>query len=551
MKKRNVFKVIYELIKLVGPFIYVILFATLLGTLGFILAMNITIFGALAIVKFMGVEVYCSYLTIFLIIGISGIFRGVIRYGEQYFNHFMAFKLLALIRNKLFHKLRELSPSKLDAKNKGEIISLLQSDIETLEVFYAHTISPLLIAVLTSTTVFLFIGFMTSWYLALIALLSYIILGVIVPTIYYLVSNKYGKKYRSELGKFEEFYLDSIYGYYEILSSNNENNRIKEMNKKSKSLIELNTKLENKGAFFKNVTTTVILLMNLLIIGVGGVLIKENLIASPNIILAFVALTSSFGSVLALSQLPGNLAMTFASGNRVIDLLEEKPQVIDSANPLTFEFNKLEVKNITFKYDDEVILKHPSLEVNKNEIVGILGPSGSGKSTLLKLLMRFYDPSEGEILYNERNIKDIKIENIYNNVNLFSQTTYLFRGTILENLLIANPSASKDEVIEATKNASIYQYILNLPKGFDTKISDLKDNFSSGEKQRLGLARVFLRKPKLLLLDEATSNIDAINEGIVLNALKKYKGEMSIVIISHRASTLSICDRVYKINEAR
>ena len=551
MKKRNVFKVIYELIKFVGPFIYVILFATLLGTLGFILAMNITIFGALAIVKFMGVEVYCSYLTIFLIIGISGIFRGVIRYGEQYFNHFMAFKLLALIRNKLFHKLRELSPSKLDAKNKGEIISLLQSDIETLEVFYAHTISPLLIAVLTSTTVFLFIGFMTSWYLALIALLSYIILGVIVPTIYYLVSNKYGKKYRSELGKFEEFYLDSIYGYYEILSSNNENNRIKEMNKKSKSLIELNTKLENKGAFFKNVTTTVILLMNLLIIRVGGVLVKENLIASPNIILAFVALTSSFGSVLALSQLPGNLAMTFASGNRVIDLLEEKPQVIDSANPLTFEFNKLEVKNITFKYDDEVILKHLSLEVNKNEIVGILGPSGSGKSTLLKLLMRFYDPSEGEILYNERNIKDIKIENIYNNVNLFSQTTYLFRGTILENLLIANPSASKDEVIEATKNASIYQYILNLPKGFDTKISDLKDNLSSGEKQRLGLARVFLRKPKLLLLDEATSNIDAINEGIVLNALKKYKGEMSIVIISHRASTLSICDRVYKINEAR
>ena len=551
MKKRNVFKVIYELIKFVGPFIYVILFATLLGTLGFILAMNITIFGALAIVKFMGVEVYCSYLTIFLIIGISGIFRGVIRYGEQYFNHFMAFKLLALIRNKLFHKLRELSPSKLDAKNKGEIISLLQSDIETLEVFYAHTISPLLIAVLTSKTVFLFIGFMTSWYLALIALLSYIILGVIVPTIYYLVSNKYGKKYRSELGKFEEFYLDSIYGYYEILSSNNENNRIKEMNKKSKSLIELNTKLENKGAFFKNVTTTVILLMNLLIIGVGGVLVKENLIASPNIILAFVALTSSFGSVLALSQLPGNLAMTFASGNRVIDLLEEKPQVIDSANPLTFEFNKLEVKNITFKYDDEVILKHLSLEVNKNEIVGVLGPSGSGKSTLLKLLMRFYDPSEGEILYNERNIKDIKIENIYNNVNLFSQTTYLFRGTILENLLIANPSASKDEVIEATKNASIYQYILNLPKGFDTKISDLKDNFSSGEKQRLGLARVFLRKPKLLLLDEATSNIDAINEGIVLNALKKYKGEMSIVIISHRASTLSICDRVYKINEAR
>lgn len=549
MKKRNVFKVIYELIKLVGNFIFVILFATLLGTIGFILAMNITVFGALAIVKFMGVEIALTYTTLFVIIGISGVLRGVTRYGEQYLNHYMAFRLLAIIRGKIFHKLRELSPSKLDKKNKGEIISMLQSDIETLEVFYAHTISPFLIALLTSLTVFLFIGFLTSWYLALIALISYLVLGVVVPIIYYKVSNKYGKSYRKKLGNFEEYYLDSIFGFYEILATNNISKRKDKVNKQSKDLISLNTKLENKSALFKNITNTIIILANIAITVTGGFLIKNNLLESPRIILAFVTLTSSFGSVLALSALPGNLVMTFASGNRVLDLLEESPEVVDSKIDCPFTFEKLEVKDLSFSYEDKKILNHINLEVNKNEIVGILGPSGTGKTTLLKLLMRFYDANEGEILYNDKSIKDISIKNLYENVNLFSQTTYLFNGTILDNLLIASPNATFEEVVEATKNASIYSYISSLKDGFNTKISDLKDNLSSGEKQRIGLARVFLRKPKLLLLDEATSYVDSINEKVILNSLKKYKGEMSLIIISHRASTLSICDRIYKINE--
>lgn len=547
MKKRSVFTIIIDLLKLVGPFIYVILFATLLGTIGFILAMNITIFGAMFIIKFMGVDIQLSYLSLILIILISGVIRGVIRYGEQYFNHFMAFKLLAIIRGKVFHKLRELSPSKLDSKNKGEIISMLQSDIETLEVFYAHTISPLLIAILTSTFVFLFIGFMTNRYLALIALISYLIIGFLVPVIYYKITKNYGKKYRSELGKFEEFYLDSIFGFYEIIATNNSSNRLNFMNEKSNKLISLNEKIENNSTLFKNITTMIIVLMNLLIVVVGGILIKDNLIESPRIIFAFVALTSSFGSVLALSQLPGNLSMTFASANRILDLLNEKPLIEDTGTKTINGFEYLEVKNLSFGYKDEIVLNNMSMRVNKNEIVGFLGPSGSGKSTLLKLLMRFYDINKGEIIYNGIDIKDISLDNLYNNVNLFSQNTYLFNGTYLDNLLIANPEATKEEIIEATKNASIYDYINQLPNGFDTSVSNSKDNLSSGEKQRLGLARVFLRKPKLLLLDEATSNIDAINEGIILNALKKYKGEMSVVIISHRPSTLSICDRVYNL----
>ena len=547
MKKRSVFKIIIELIKLIGSFVGVILLAVLMGTLGFILAMNITIFGSLAIIKFLKIDISLSYTVIFIIIITSGILRGLVRYIEQYFNHYIAFKLLSIIRGKIFDKLRELSPAKLDSKNKGEIISIIQSDIETLEVFYAHTISPFLIAILTSTYVFLFIGFMSSWGLALVALVSYMLIGGIIPVIYYKMNNKHGKDYRKNLGIFEEYYLDSIYGHYEVLSSNNETKRLNIVSDMSKNLIKTNKALDKKSTFFKNITNTIIVIMNVVIILVGTYLLKNNEIESPMIILAYVTLTSSFGSVLALSQLPGNLAMTFASGNRVLDLLDERPMVEDnkSSNPFTFE--TLNIKNVSFKYDNNIILSNISIDINKNEIIGILGPSGCGKSTLLKLLMRFYDVDNGEILYNNKNIKDISIKDLYDNVNLFSQTTYLFTGTILENLLIANPNATKEEVIEACVNASIYKYIESLPNGFETEITDLKDNLSSGEKQRLGLARVFLRKPKLLLLDEATSNIDAINEGIILNALKKYKKDMTIIMISHRKSTLSICDRIYDL----
>lgn len=548
MKKRNVFEIIFELIKLIGSFIGVILLAVLMGILGFILAMNITIFSALAIMKFLEIEIELSYTVIFIIIIGSGIFRGLVRYVEQYFNHYIAFRLLAIIRGKIFNKLRELSPAKLDSKNKGEIISIIQSDIETLEVFYAHTVSPFLIAILTSTIVLVFLGIMTSYQLVLVALTAYIIIGVIIPIIYYKSNNKYGKAYRKDLGKFEEYYLDSIYGNYEVLSTNNNTKRLNIVSNMSRKLIDSNSGLDKKATLFKNITNTIIVIMNLIIILVGSYLLKEKVIESSYIILGYVTLTSSFGSVLALSALPGNLAMTFASGNRVLDLLEEKPIVEQAKDSKPFEFYNLKINNISFKYDNIQILKDINIEINKNEIVGILGPSGCGKSTLLKLLMRFYDVDNGEILYNNINVKNISSKHLYDNVNLFSQTTYLFTGTIMDNLLIARPNATKEEVIEACKNASIYKYIESLPNGFDTKITDLKDNLSSGEKQRLGLARVFLRKPKLLLLDEATSNIDAINESIILNALKKYKEDMTIIMISHRKSTLSICDKIYSLN---
>ncbi len=546
--KRSFTKLISGLLRLIGPFIFVIFLAVVNGVVGFVLSMNITIFAAIAILKYFGIAINMSYTLIFTIIVVSGFLRGIVRYFEQYSNHYMAFKLLAVLRDKIFTVLRRLGGAKLDDKNKGEIISLLQSDIETLEVFYAHTITPTLIAIIVSTIVTVFLGIFASWYFALIALISYVIIGFIIPVIFYKHNNKFGKNYRQELGLFEEFYLDSIYGSYEIVSQNRGEKRKESVSLYSKSLLKLNDELEKRNVFFKNVTSTIIILCNIAIIFVGLLLYKKEIIASPYIILAYVTLTSSFGSVVALANLPNNLAMTFASGNRVLDLLEEMPNVVEGKNDI-LDFEEVKLANIAFKYNDELILNNVNLEIKKGEIVGILGPSGSGKSTILKLLMHFYNPTNGKILYNAKDINDYSFKALYNNVNLFSQTTYLFSDTILNNILIAKPDAKMEEVKLACKNASILEFIESLPNGFETRITDLKDNISTGEKQRLGLARVFLRKPKLLLLDEATSNIDAINEGVILKAIKEYQEDMAIVIISHRKSTLGICEKIYELKD--
>lgn len=546
--KRRVIKLISKLITLIGPFISVILLAVVNGVIGYLLAINITLFAGIAILKFLGIAISLSYPLIFTIIILSGILRGIVRYFEQYSNHYIAFKILAILRIKIFRALRHLSLDKLEDKSKGDLVSLLQGDIETLEVFYAHTITPVLIALLTSVVMVIFICLTTSIYLGLYLILAHLIIGVIIPVIFYKVNSKFGKKYRLKMAQFEDFYLDSIYGGYEIIANNKQEMYKKEVTKRSKDLIDVTKKSEMKNNTFMNITKCVIVILNILIIVIGYLLYKNNMILNYEIILAYVVLTSSLGPVLALANLPSNLVQTFASGNRVLDILELKSSIVDGntniSNVLPITFNK-----VSFKYDTKYILNNVNLTINKNEIVGILGPSGVGKSTILKLIMRFYDVSSGEVLINDMNIKNISYKSLYDNINLFSQSTYLFHDTILNNLLIAKSDASKEEVITACQNAGIYDYILAQKEGFNTKISDLKDNISEGEKQRLGLARVFLRKPKLLLLDEATANIDAINEGIILNALKQYSKDMSIIIISHRKSTLSICNKIYEFKE--
>lgn len=547
--KRNTLYVIYRLIALVGRFIGVILLASFSGVLGYLLAINVILFAGLAILKYLGVAINISYQVLFSIIIVSGILRGVVRYFEQYGNHYMAFKLLQIVRVKIFKALRKQSVAKLEEKNKGDLVSLLQGDIETLEVFYAHTITPFLIAFITSLIMVIVISLLSSIYLGLIALGAYLIIGLLIPVIFYKFNKNSGRSYRKKLSQFEEFYLDSIYGGYEIISQNKNDLFINDVGVKTKELIKLNKDLDNKNTIFTNVMNVLIVLLNLIIVFVGYSLYQKGIIDSYYIIIAFVILTSSFGPVLALANLPNNLSQTFASANRVLDIIDEKPVIKDGNKEL--DYSSLTIKDAYFNYGNKTILKGLNLEIKQNEIIGIYGPSGIGKSTILKLIMHFYELDKGSILLNNKDIKEYSLNSLYKNINLFSQTTYLFQDTIKNNLLIAKKDATLEELIEACKNASIYDYIMSLKDGFDTKITDLKNNISEGEKQRLGLARVFLRNPKLLLLDEATSNIDAINEGIILKSLKKYKEKMTIIIISHRKSTLNVCDNIYELKEGK
>ena len=547
--KYNTFTLIVKLLIFVKEFIPSILIAIFNGTLGFILAMNISIFASLAVLKYLEVPISLSYTQLFSIILISGALRGGVRYVEQYFNHLLAFKLLAILREKIFAILRKLSPSKLDEKNKGEILSILQGDIETLEIFYAHTITPFAIALLTSSITALFLGIYIHWALGVFALFAYLLIGLVIPYLFYRSNHLLGELYRQKLSNSQELYLQSIFGYYEILSQNRQKEQIQAISSTTQTLNSLSHTLEEKNTFFKNLCNTAIILLNLCIILLGAFLAHQGKIENVLNILGFVTLTSSFGSVIALANLPHNLAMSFASGRRILELLDEKPLVREGSE--AFEFEKLQVKNLSFGYGEKQILKEINFEIKKGEIIGIYGKSGSGKSTILKLLMHFYTPSGGEILYNALPIEILSHQSLYHNVNLFSQETYLFATTIRENLKIANPNATEQELIRATKEANIYELISNLPQGFDTKITDMQDNLSSGEKQRIGLARVFLRKPKLLLLDEATANIDILNESFILKSLKSHAHTMAILIISHRPSTLSICDRIYHLSKGR
>lgn len=547
--KYNTFTLIIKLLVFIKEFIPSILIAVFNGTLGFILAMNISIFASLAVLKYLEVPISLSYTQLFSIILISGALRGGVRYVEQYFNHLLAFKLLAILREKIFAILRKLSPSKLDEKNKGEILSMLQGDIETLEIFYAHTITPFAIALLTSSITALFLGIYIHWALGVFALFAYLLIGLVIPYFFYRSNHLLGEHYRQELSSSQEIYLQSIFGSYEILSQNRQKEQIQLISSTTQTLNSLSHALEEKNTFFKNLCNSAIILLNLCIILLTAFLAHQGRVENVMNILGFVTLTSSFGSVIALANLPHNLAMSFASGRRILDLLDEKPLVREGSEE--FEFEELQARNLSFEYENKQILKEINFEIKKGEISGIYGKSGSGKTTILKLLMHFYNPSGGEILYNGLPIELLSHQSLYHNVNLFSQETYLFATTIRENLKIANPNATEQDLINATKEANIYELISKLPNQFDTKITDMQDNLSSGEKQRIGLARVFLRKPKLLLLDEATANIDVLNESFILKTLKNLSHSMAILIISHRPSTLSICDRVYQLSEGR
>lgn len=548
-KRRNGLKIMASLIVLLGSLSYIMLLAIINGTLGFLCAMGVTIFGSIGVAKFLGETINMSYgLIISLTIG-CGVLRGALRYLEQYSNHFIAFKLLAALRDKIFKALRVLAPAKLEGREKGGIISMITSDIETLEVFYAHTISPICIALIVETLVLLYVGFISSFYLSLAALVSYIIIGIILPIISSKLLSDTGVRYRKSFASFNSYYLDSIKGVNDIVLNNAMKVRNKEVNSKSDELLAETKKLKHKSGITEAISYAFVSLSLIGVLILGLYLSDKNIITIPKMIMGLVAIFGSYGPVIALSALPQNLTQTFASGDRVLDLLEEKPVVREIKDGKNFSFLDLKVNNLSFKYDEASVLNNVNLEVKRGQIVALVGPSGCGKSTLLKLLLRFYETNVGDILYNNISINDINTSSLLDNVTLVSQQTYLFDDTIKENIKIAKYDATDEEIIEAAKKASIHEFIESLPDKYDTKVGQLGDNLSAGEKQRIGLARAFLSNAPLILLDEPTSNVDSINEGIILKSLKDQKENKSIILVSHRESTTAIADRIYRIKD--
>ena len=545
--RRNGLLIMFNLIKLLGSFSFIMILAVINGVLGFILAMGVTIFGALGIAKVLGTNIFLTYEVIISLAIVCGLLRGVLRYFEQYFNHYIAFKLLEVLRGKIFRKLRSLAPAKLEGKQKGNIIAILTADIETLEVFYAHTISPICIAFFVCLSVVIFVGVVSSWYLSIVALIGYIFIGIILPLIYSKFLKKDGVSYRNNFSAFNSYFLDSIKGIKEIVFHNKEKERNKIVNQKSEELLDITKKMKNKNALIIAFSELIVSLFVIVSLIIGLLLFFQNKISIGFLIVGVVTIFGSFGPVMAISNLPGNLTQTFASGERVLNLLEEKPLVNEIKNAKSFQFESLEVKGLSFGYDDQnKILDDVNFSIKKGEIIGIVGPSGSGKSTILNLLLRFYKKEKGEILFNGIDIEEINTSSLLDNVTLVSQFTYLFNESISENLRVAKENAYFNELVEASKKANVHTFIESLPKGYKNEVKTMSENLSSGEKQRIGLARAFLRNSPLILLDEPTSNVDSMNEGMILKSLLEVKNEHAFILVSHRESTMSICDRIYR-----
>ena len=545
---RNGLKVMYKLIGLVLPLVHVMIAAITMGVIGFLTAIFIIVLGGVGLLNILGFATALSLKQVIIGIVICAVLRGILRYAEQGSNHYIAFKLLALIRHKVFIKLRKLAPAKLEGKDKGNLISIITTDTELLEVFYAHTISPIIIAFITSVIMTIFIG-SYNIFLGAIALVAYFIVGVIIPVWSSNQGDETGQQYRDELGDLNSYFLSSIRGINDIIQYGVGKERLDEINRRTDELETKQKFLLKQEGSNRAVTDTAILLCSMVMLFAGCILYNKGQVDFTQVIIPLIALMSSFGPVVAISNLSNNLFHTIAAGNRVLDLLEEEPAVEEVSGKETVEFADMKLENVSFAYDDEVILEDFNMEIKKNTIIGIYGKSGCGKSTLLKLLMRFWEVNNGAITIGGKNINEINTSDLRKMQSFVTQDTYLFNDTIANNIGIAKENAPMEEIIAAAKKASIHDFIMSLPNGYDSKVGELGGNLSGGEKQRIGIARAFLHDAPMILLDEPTSNLDSLNEGIILKSLMESKENKTIIIVSHRKSTMNIADVVLDVEK--
>ena len=585
-KRRSAIQIMGSLIGLVKPLLHIMLAAIILGTLGYLCAIFLTILAGQVIVHGLltGVAgmivpvdnmwlVFTPVKTIITVMIVIAVLRGILHYVEQYCNHFIAFKLLAIIRHKVFAALRKLCPAKLEGRDKGNLISIITTDIELLEVFYAHTISPIAIATLTSIIMVIFIG-RYHWLAGVLALAAYLIVGVAIPMWNGKRGSQKGMEFRTNLGELNSFVLDSLRGLDETIQYGQGEKRKEQMTERSKNLAGMQEDLSKMEGSQRSFTNMVILLASFGMLALTIWLYDKGTMGFEGILTCTIAMMGSFGPVVALSSLSNNLNQTLASGERVLSLLEETPLVEEIPGDVETsgveskerEFTGAEAENVTFAYKvngsegdredglgrgEEVILDNYSLKLQSGKITGIHGASGSGKSTLLKLLMRFWDVQDGNVSVDGTDVRKIPTKHLRDMESYVTQETHLFHDSIANNIAIAKPGASREEIMEAAKKASIHDFIMTLPKGYDTEVGELGDTLSGGEKQRIGIARAFLHDAPMILMDEPTSNLDSLNEGIILKSLKESAKKKTVVLVSHRVSTMNVADVVYEMENGR
>ena len=598
-KRRSAISIMGSLIGLVKPLLHIMLAAIILGTAGYLCAIFLTILAGRVIVHGLIAGGAGSVKTIITVMIIIAVLRGILHYAEQYCNHFIAFKLLAIIRHKVFAALRKLCPAKLEGRDKGNLISIITTDIELLEVFYAHTISPIAIATLTSLVMVVFIG-RYHWLAGILALIAYLIVGVVIPMWNGKCGSQMGMEFRTNFGELNSFVLDSLRGLDETIQYDQGEKRKEQMSERSRSLAGIQEKLSKMEGAQRSFTNLVILLASFGMLALTVWLYGKGEIGFEGILTCTIAMMGSFGPVVALSSLSNNLNQTLASGERVLSLLEETPMVeeisgnvdirTDSDNEISNTsivsentdndirnqnnspekekyilrgiltgraknsvnaFSGAETKHVTFAYENETILDDYSLKLESGKITGIHGASGSGKSTLLKLLMRFWDVNQGSVSVDGEDVRKIPTRHLRDMESYVTQETHLFHDSIANNIAVGSPGASREAIIEAAKKASIHDFIMKLPKGYDTEVGELGDTLSGGEKQRIGIARAFLHDSPLILMDEPTSNLDSLNEGIILKSLREASEKKTVMLVSHRKSTMNIVDTVFEMKDGR
>lgn len=547
--RRSGLTIMKQLIGLIKPLIPVMLLAIFFGVIGFLCAIFLTVLAGKSIVMILSHQTsgLTMMMTMMIVIALS---RGILHYFEQYCNHYIAFRLLAMIRHKVFAALRKLCPAKLEGKDKGNLISIITGDIELLEVFYAHTISPIAIAVIVSLIMIIYIASLNI-IAGIIAFIAYLCIGVMIPLWNGKRTGKAGMEFRNELGNLNSFILDSMYGLDEIMQYDKGIERAKQINRHSLDLSKLQLNLYYYEGTQRAATNLAIQFFSWLMIFVMLMQYSMHTILFENMILCIIAMMGSFGPVVALSSLSNNLHQTLASGERVLSILEERPVVDEIEEGKQIKFEDVVLNDVTFSYDHQNILEDFSISFPKGKTIGIHGPSGSGKSTILKLLMRFWDVNSGSITISDTDIKEIQTRNLRAMEAYVTQETWLFHDTIARNIQVGNLKATQEEIEEAAKKANIHDFIMSLPQGYSTNVGELGDTLSGGERQRIGIARAFLHQSDLLLLDEPTSNLDSLNEGIILKTLKEETVSRTVILVSHRDSTMSIADKVVKMNTDR